>query len=193
MAASDVGSAHESPSSSRLSAGFDGAWLRAYAGIWLLTLGAAATVAIVGRPLSVPIHRLLGLRLDPSNNPSPGVTRVLRLAAHNIPIVAWPLLLGILGAQRHRLGRALADCLVLACIAANVVPVGAAFGAYGVALLPYVPQLPLEWAALALGAGAWMNQRRNGMSAREGLMRLTPIACLLVCAGVIETAAVPHR
>ena len=114
------------------------------------------------------------------------------LTAHNIPIAAWPLLLGLAGAQSSRRGRTAADTLVLACMLANVVPVGAALGAYGTALLPYVPQLPLEWAGLAAGYAGWLVQRRRPLTARARLAWLALI-CGLLAAGVLETAAVPHR
>ena len=156
----------------------------------MATLSAAALVAT---RLSVAVHHLLGLRLDPNRNPPPHIGHVLALAAHNIPIAAWPLLLGVVGAQRHRLGRQIADTAVLACIIVNILPVGAALGAYGAPLLPYVPQLPLEWAGLALGASAWLIQRRRALTVREGLALLALIAGVLLCAAVVETVAVPHR
>ena len=91
------------------------------------------------------------------------------LAAHNIPIVAWPLLLGVLGAHRHRLARQ-SPTASAGVLIANTLPVGAALGAYGAALLPYLPQLPLEWAGLALGASAWLVQRRRALT-RPGRAR----------------------
>jgi hypothetical protein len=168
-------------------------WLITYGAIWALTLGCAAIVAILGRPLSLHVHHLLELRLSPQTNPPPRLSRVLELAARNIPIVSWPLLLGAVGAQRSRLGRLLADWLVLASATANATPVGAAVGAYGVALLPYVTQLPLEWGALAVGAGSWLENRRRAMSFKQCLARFAAVVCLSLCAAVVETAAVPHR
>jgi uncharacterized membrane protein len=126
-------------------------------------------------------------------NPPPDLAHVLALAAHNIPIAAWPLLLGVMGAHRHRLARKIADAVLAGCILANTVPVGAALGAYGPPLLPYIPQLPLEWAGLALGASAWLVQRRRALGVREGLLCLALIACVLLCAATLETVAVPHR
>jgi hypothetical protein len=147
----------------------------------------------VGASLVLPIRQLLGLRLAAGVNPPPGVEHVLTLSAHNVPICAWPLLLGVVGAHRHRLARRLGDGLVLACMIANTLPVGAALGACGTRLLPYLPQLPLEWAALALGASGWLIQRRRALSIGEGLWSVALIVCVLLCAAVLETAAVPHR
>ena len=113
-------------------------------------------------------RRLLGLALSAQRNPPPQVGHVLALAAHNIPIAAWPLLLGVIGAHRHRLATHVADGVLLACIIANTLPVGAALGAYGTAVLPYIPQLPLEWGGLALGASGWLVQRRRALTVQRG-------------------------
>ncbi|HXN36402.1 MAG TPA: hypothetical protein VN892_00025 [Solirubrobacteraceae bacterium] len=168
-------------------------WPYAYAGVWAATLAPAAVVALVGRPLTLPARRLLGLALSARRNPPPHLGHVLALAAHNIPIASWPLLLGVLGAHRHRLARPVANGVLLACIIANTLPVGAALGAYGTALLAYIPQLPLEWGGLALGASGWLVQRRRPLTASEGVGVFVLIACVLLGAAVLETVAVPHR
>jgi hypothetical protein len=136
---------------------------------------------------------VLGIRLDPDRNPPPQLAHVLMLAVHNVPIVAWPLLLGVVGAHRHRTARQIADVVVAACMTANVVIVGAALGAYGVRLVPYLTQLPLEWAALALGSGSWLLQRRRRLTLREGLVCFGLIVVVLLGAAALETGAVPHR
>ncbi|MGA2164755.1 MAG: hypothetical protein ABSH36_09830 [Solirubrobacteraceae bacterium] len=168
-------------------------WLYAYTGVWATTLTTAAVVGLAGRPLAGPVRRLLGLALSARRNPPLQVGHVLVLAAHNIPIAAWPLLLGVLGAHHHRLGAHIADGLLLACIILNTLPVGAAIGAYGSAVLPYVPQLPLEWGGLALGASGWLAQRRTALTVRQGLGLFVVIVGVLVCAAIVETVGVPHR
>ena len=175
-----------------LPAGLPTLWLHAYAGVWLATLAPTALVVLVGG-LALPARRLLGLALSAQRNPPPQVGHVLVLAAHNIPIAAWPLLLGVLGAHRHRLAMHVADGVLLACIIANTLPVGAALGVYGTALLAYIPQLPLEWGGLALGASGWLVQRRRALTASEGIGMFVLIACVLLCAAALETVAVPHR
>jgi hypothetical protein len=174
-------------------AGLPAAWLTSYVAIWIATLSVPVLVALCGQSLAHPARQMLALRLEPQSNPPPYLGHVLALAAHNIPIAAWPLLLGVMGAHRHRLARQIADAVLVACIIANTLPVGAGLGAYGTRLLPYIPQLPLEWAGLALGASAWLVQRRRALSVREGLQRLGLIAFLLLCAAVVESVAVPHR
>lgn len=177
----------------RLLGGFWRAWLAAYALIWTATLVIAGLVLVGVLDLREPITRLLGVRLDPDRNPPPQFAHVLMLAVHNVPIVAWPLLLGVVGAHRHRTTRQIADVVVAACMTANIAIVGAALGAYGMRLVPYLPQLPLEWAALALGASAWLLQRHRRLTLREGLLCFALIAVVLLAAAALETVAVPHR
>jgi hypothetical protein len=168
-------------------------WLYAYAGVWTVTLTAAAAVALAGPPLVRPVRRVLGLTLDAQQHNTPRqLGHVLALTAHNIPIACWPLLLGVLGVHRDRLGRHVADWLLLACMIANTLPVGAAIGAYGTPVLAYLPQLPLEWAGLALGASGWLVQRDRPLSLAGGVSVFALSSVLLFCAAVIETVATPH-
>jgi hypothetical protein len=169
------------------------AWLAAYGATWVITLVSAALIAIDVARVDGPVRHLLGLSLDPLRNPPPNIGHVLMLWAHNLPLATWPLLLGVVTAHRQRLTRQIADTLIAAWLVANVLPVGAALGAYGLPLLAYIPQVPFEWAALALGASAWLMQRREPLTVREGLAMFALIAGLLLCAAVLETVAVPYR
>jgi len=177
----------------RLPVGLPDTWIRVYAGIWMQTLGFTAIVALGGAALRDPARQLLELKLSAHTNPPPSVGRVFDLLAHNLPAVAWPLLLGMAGAHRHRPARWLADVLLLACITINTLLVGAAVGAYGTRVLAYIPQLPFEWAALALAATSWLAHRRTPLTVQERVGCLALIAFLLTCAAVLETAGVPHR
>lgn len=167
--------------------------LTAYAAIWVATLTSAVVVALSGASARALVRHSVGLHLNPGLSPPPSVARVLMLMAHNIPIAAWPLLLGVMGAHRHRHARRFADVLVVACMIVNVLPVGAALGAAGSALLPYIPQLPFEWAGLALGASAWLVQRKRTLTIADGLVVLAVASGELLLAAALETLAVPHR
>jgi hypothetical protein len=188
MAAADL----TPPATSRLHHELQRVWLAAYGAIWAATLAAALIVGAVG-PIKAPVRTLLRLHLHAGETPAPRLGDVVALTGHNLPIAAWPLLVGVAGAHRSQLGRHLADMVVVAAIAANILPVAAALGAYGPALLPYVPQLPLEWAGLALGATAWLVQRDRALTVREGLAVLTITTVALLCAASVETFAVPHQ
>lgn len=167
--------------------------LLAYVGVLTSTLAGSLAVWLGGQPMRSLTRHLLGLRLVPAPAATDQLGHILGLAAHNIPIASWPLLLGVAGAERHRLSKRLADCLVLACILLNTALVGAALAAYGRALIPYVPQLPLEWAGIALGVGAWLVQRQRTVASRERLRWFGVIAAVLLCAAAVEAIASPHR
>jgi len=169
------------------------AWIFAYTAIWAVTLMADATVALAAGGLARLVRAAIGLTLTPAHNAPAQLDAVAVMAAHNAPIAAWPLLLGLAGLQRARFARGAADCLVLASMLANSVPVGAALGAYGTRLLAYVPQLPIEWAGLALGYGGWLVQRRREMSSRERALWLSLVLLAMFLAAIIESSAVPHR
>lgn len=175
----------------RLSSELRRVWLSAYGAIWAATLVAAALVAVVG-PLKSPVRHLLALRLPATETPAPQLAQIVSLTTHNLPIAAWPLLLGVVGAHRSDLSRKIADTVLAGTIAVNVLPVGAALGAYGPVLLPYVPQLPLEWAALAVGASSWLLQRDRTLTITQALTVLAVTGALLLSAATVETLAVPQ-
>ena len=164
-----------------------------YTGLWTITLTAAAATRLAGPALARPARRLLGLTLTAGQNPPASVGHALQIGAHNLPVAAWPLLLGLTAPPRTQTGRAATDALVTASALANTLPLGAALGAYGSALIGYVPQLPLEWAALAVGYGSWRMQRHTPLRGHERLLALASIAITLAAAAAIESWCVPHR
>jgi hypothetical protein len=168
-------------------------WITAYGAVWALTALAGALVVIAGAPAITFTRHTLGLRLTAQGNPPPHLEEIIALTVHNVPIAAWPVLLGLTGADRHRLSRRLADWGVLACVVVNCAPVGAAFAAYGTALIAYLPHLPLEWAALALGASSWLVQRVRPLSTRERLLWIAMTTGMLLGSAALESIAVPHR
>ena len=175
----------------RLPVGGAAGTLTAYAALWTATLGSATVVALARGTLARALRRSLAITFTSSHDTADGPARILALAAHNIPITAWPLLLGLIVGGGERFARRAADILVSACLLANTLPVGAALGAYGTALLPYLPQLPIEWAGLAIGYGSWLIQRRRAMSTRERLDRLALIVLTLVIAAALENLCSP--
>jgi hypothetical protein len=184
---------NEQAATQRLLVALRRSWPGAYTTAWLSTLACALLVALGGGATQAWLRRLIGARLDPALNAPPALGHVLALAAHNLPIAAWPILLGVVGAHRSASGRRAADALVAAALIANTAPVGAALAAYGPPLLPYLPQLPLEWAALALGTSAWLIQRRGPLARSEGIALFGLTASVVLCAALVETVAVPHR
>lgn len=167
-----------------LPAGLPHAWVYAYAAVWAVTLLCAALSRLAGiGPWTV---------LHPTAPPT--LTAMLATAAHNIPIACAPVFLGVIYAHRHQRLRTIADVLISGSLTVNSAIVGATAGIYGLPLLAYIPQLPIEWAALALGAAAWITERKSqGLPTAQRLLLLAVIIGLLLAAASLETWAVPHR
>jgi hypothetical protein len=165
--------------------------LVALAVLWALTL--VTNLAAAALPsLASAARDLLSLRLTPTLNPPPSIARVLSIAAHNIQTAGWPLLLPLLGARQRAWSRTLADTAVTASVTVNALLVGLALGAYQARLLPYVPQLPLEWAGVAVAPAYWWLNRTDR---RSGGRRAALIALVVSfgMAAIVETVCVPHR
>lgn len=158
--------------------------------LWAITLTAASLTAVL---VAKRVRGLMDLALTATRNPPPSAEHVFALAAHNLPICAWPLLLGSLRIGDESPWRRVTDIGVAVCALVNVMPAAAALGGYGWALVPYVPQLPVEWAALAVGCGSWILERRRSLSRSERLKLLGVLTLLLLAAAALETCAVPHR
>lgn len=150
--------------------------------VWLLT----ALGCFIGR---------LAPGLAPGGGPHPTlrgtVDDALSILATNLRLLAVPFALALLGFQHSRRARGFGDLVVGAVVTINALGVGLAIGRYGTGLLPYIPQLPVEWLALSLSASAWMTARR-GAQPRE--LRTTALLTLLtaVTAAAIEALLTPH-
>ena len=83
---------------------------------------------------------------------------------------SWPrrFCSGCSALDKSRLGRRAGDLVVVAVIAVNAIPVGIALGRWQGRLIPYVPQLPLEWAALIVAVSAWLTIRTTTATRQSG-------------------------
>lgn len=165
--------------------------LRVFVALCLWTGFIATLVVAAGDEVQIPVRELLRLRLSAVTTPSPTFTRVLVLTAHNLPIAGWPIFLPAAGGSRSPRACIVGDALVMGSLAANVALVGAAFGAYGIRVAVFAPQLPVEWAALALGASTWLV--RPAASAGYYRPILVALFVSVFASASIETYAVPHR
>lgn len=166
-------------------------WLVVLALVWALTL--LVNLAATALPsLASAAREVLALHLSPTTNAPPSLDRAFAIAAHNVQTAGWPLLLPLLGAQRRVWSRTLADTAVVAGVAVNAALVGLALGAYQARLLPYVPQLPLEWVGVAVAPADWWLNRTATRSGRHWVA-LVALVVSLGLAAVIETVCVPHR
>ena len=156
------------------------AWVCAYAGVWVATLACAALVALAGSRALATRQRLLGLTLRAQRNPTPDVGARARAGG------AQPAARGLAAAARprrrppHRSPGASPTCDLLACSSPTRSGRRGARRATARRCSPYVPQLPLEWAALALGASAWPLAATPSLTSPSGCALLALIAGALL-------------
>ncbi|MCW3033334.1 MAG: hypothetical protein JWM60_1679 [Solirubrobacterales bacterium] len=166
-------------------------WPLVFLALCAFTVAVGLVVLGAGESLAVPVRGWLALRLSAARTPAPSAGRALALAAHNLPVAAWPLLLDAAGAGHSTRSRRIARCLVCGALGANAFPVGAAFSAYGIRVARFAPQIPLEWAALALGASVGLSL--GPLRSKDRIAVLATLAALLAGAASVETFGVPHR
>jgi hypothetical protein len=160
--------------------------LSSYALLW------AATVlfALIAIPLAGPLRELFGLR---DGLAAPGTASMVALiAANNAREAAVPFLFAALRTRDRRWLILLGDVVVAGCLGANTALGGLALGTYGIRLLPYLPQWPLEWAGLALALTGWRRVRSGRQDPCELALLAIATAILLCLAALIETYAVPQ-
>jgi len=154
----------------------------AAAWIWLLTAAGA-----------VAAHIAPGLA--PSAHPHPTLHGTLgelaSVVANNLRALAAPFLLAVFRWPGGRLTRRLGDIVIAALIAENTIAVGLAVGRWGDRLLPYVPQLPLEWTALGIAGAAWLTARDGGRGRVLAVYGLATLA-LTISAAAVEVDFTPH-
>jgi hypothetical protein len=156
-----------------------------------------AGAAVIGVTLAAGLVSVLDPTIAGSTPPHPSLSGSLSdwlaITAENLRVLAAPFLLWPLGADKSRLGRRAGDVVVLAVIAVNAIPVGIAFGRWQGRLIPYVPQLPLEWAALILAVSAWLTIRTTTATRPQIAVLGAGTAVLVLAAAALETWATPHR
>jgi hypothetical protein len=167
-------------------AGLTTTMLESYCLLWLGTLLAA----ILAIPIAGQLRSVFAFRFALA--PAGTASMAALIAANNIREAAIPLLFAALTVGRRRWPLVVGDVVVAASLAANVAVGGLALGAYGLGLLRYLPQWPLEWGGLALALAGWRRARR-GQRDPCGLALLALGAATLLClAALLETYAVPQ-
>jgi hypothetical protein len=153
---------------------------------WAITLAAAAVGAIdPGLALHAAPHPTLHPTLDAS----------LSIVTNNARSLAVPLLLVAVGLHHHPLGRRVGDLAVLIILAFNGTLVGIELGRWQTQLLPYLPQLPVEWLAAGTSTAAWASSRQttDTQTDRAVVTRAAVVtAVLLATAAAIEVLLTPH-
>jgi hypothetical protein len=158
----------------------------AFAAITSLTMIAAAAGAIDRAlvPSTVP-HAALA--------PSFGAWG--SIVIQNARVLALPFGLVAFGIHHGRFSRHLGDGAVVGVLGVNAVKVGLALGRWQGRLLPYLPHLPLEWAAAGVAAGAWLYARTHDDQRRRAgvLIQVAITFAALAAAAAAEVLLTPHR
>lgn len=127
------------------------------------------------------------------NDPQPTLAgtpvEVVDILLANLAVLVVPLLFTGAAGGRPGAWRTTGDLATAGIVAINSLGVGAALALHGARLLPYLPHLPVEAAALALSCTAWIAHR-------DRPDRPWPFAIavlvLAVVAAVVEVVATPH-
>jgi hypothetical protein len=117
------------------------------------------------------------------------------IVIENARVLALPFLLVAFGTHHGRYRRHLGDAAIVGVLGVNAVKVGLALGRWQGRLLPYLPHLPLEWAAAAIAAGAWLYARTHHDQKRRGslLIQTAITFAALAAAAAVEVLLTPHK
>jgi hypothetical protein len=133
--------------------------------------------------------------LAPDGQPHPTLHGTLgefaSIAITNARVLSAPFLLTMFHFLSGRRSRQLGDLVVAGLLGSNALRVGLALGRWHAELLPYLPQLPLEWLAAALAAAAWLTVR-TGAPKHTAPAYVAAVLVLVAAAAAIETTCTPH-
>ena len=115
-------------------------------------------------------------------------SEVARLTIHNARFAGGTLLCAGLAPRLTKHARRAVDLLLGGLLTFNAAAVGIAIGAYGMrAITATATHLPVEFAALSLAGGAYMQACKQPLSARELAAAATATGLLLIAAAALET------
>ena len=157
----------------------------------LLCLAAAATVivlaavTVMAAGLGEETRRMLGFGFGGVDR-SP--TEAARIVMQNGRVAGGTLLCAALAPRVSVRVRRLVFLVLITVLAASASSVGIAVGAYGTrAISAIAVHLPVEFSALSLAGGAYMQACKQALSGRELAAIATATGFLLVVAAALET------
>ena len=109
---------------------------------------------------------------------------------NNLRVLAAPFILVAARFERTRVGQLAGDAVIAMILAGNGVAVGLALGRWRSALIPFIPQLPVEYLAAATAATAWLDARRRRTGTAVRIAAAT--VALTAAAAAIEVILTPH-
>jgi hypothetical protein len=134
-------------------------------------------------------------RPHPTLRPTPAA--IAGILANNARVLAAPFILSATRFARSRWTRLAGDAITATILTANALWIGLAIGRWKATLVPFLPQLPLEYLAASTAAGAWIHTRRRAGSGSAPDRRASAIYAaatltLLASAAAIEILLTPH-
>ena len=166
-------------------------------GLDLRTVGlcwvALATTTVLAAAAAV-VWPALGPAARPHATLLPSLDAISSIVVNNVRVLAAPFILVAARFDRGRLSRLAGDTIVTAILVGNAIAVGLALGRWRSALIPYVPQLPLEYLAAATAATTWVNARRDSSLSGPSIAAISAVATLALTAvaAAIEVLLTPH-
>lgn len=159
--------------------------------------GGVAAVVVLTLTLTGVTAAILDPGLAGSSRPHPTLTGSLgdwlSILSTNLRVLAVPFLLAALRLPATRAGRTIGDLILATLTALSTLSVGIAIGRWRGRLIPYLPHLPAEWAALTLALAAWLLIRTGHAPVRQLAGLAAVITGLLIAAASLEAWATPHR
>lgn len=140
----------------------------------------ASSIVPVGQPHAVP---------------HPALAAIVSILVTNLRVLAAPFILAGFRFPSGRRARLLGDLIVGGILAGNALRVGLALGRWQGRLIPFVPQLPLEYLAASTAATVWLDARGRGAERPDPrtIASYAALTMLLVAAAaIVEVLATPH-
>jgi hypothetical protein len=134
------------------------------------------------------VRAALALELAPAPG-DPGTA--VGILMTNLRLALFILLAGRVR-RRASLMRTVLDAAVTLLVAGNTILVGAAFGAYGQAAVPWLVHLPIEWAGLIVLVRAYLSARRPSGPEMGWRSPAAHVVALLSIGAAIETYLTPQ-
>lgn len=111
-----------------------------------------------------------------------------RIALHNARVAGGTLVCAALAPRLKLRGRRVLTLVLLTVLTCSAAGVGIAIGAYGTRVIAAVAaHLPIEFGALSLAGGAYLQACRQPLTGRELALLAAATALLLVAAATVET------
>jgi hypothetical protein len=152
---------------------------------------AAATALSAAAAVAWPA---LGPGTRPHATLRPSLDAIASILLNNVRVLAAPFILARARFGTTRVSRLAGDTIVATILAGNAITVGLALGRWRGALIPYVPQLPIEYLAAATAAAVWIEARRHASPPpwRIVVTSAATTTGLAAAAAVIEVLLTPH-